>query len=141
MNRALRPRPLIAWMLYASVLFTVLACGFHHGQMSGMNLTVLGSDHGSVKAQHHGASHALSHDKGDPSDHAKHMATLTCPLCSSFGLAVTLNTSSWALDYVPGDAIAPVVVRSLAQPPPRFSWPALNPRAPPLSTAAVMFSA
>ena len=37
-----RLRPLIAWTLYACVLFNLLSCGIAHGQMSGLMLNGAG---------------------------------------------------------------------------------------------------
>ena len=34
-------RSLLAWMLFASVLLSLFACGLHHGQMNGLNLSGL----------------------------------------------------------------------------------------------------
>ena len=41
MNLARTDRALTAWMLFASVLFSLFACGLHHGQMSGQSLSGL----------------------------------------------------------------------------------------------------
>ena len=38
MNIPRQSRALTAWALYASVLFSLLICGLHHGQMSGLEL-------------------------------------------------------------------------------------------------------
>ncbi|MNF44022.1 hypothetical protein D3C84_251270 [compost metagenome] len=133
MNIARHNRPLIAWMLYASVLFSLVACGIHHGQMSGLSLSGLNGGFCSVSNDH-----GRYVDVGDSHESAPHLATqFSCPLCSSFAVAVAINTLAWVLDYVPGGGVAPVIVRSLAQPPPRYLWPALNPRASPDSSCAV----
>jgi hypothetical protein len=130
-------RSLIAWTLYASVLFSLVACGIHHGQMSGMSLIGLNGGFCSVSNDHDPYV-----DSGDSQESVPHLAAqLSCPLCSSFAVAVTINTLAWALDYVPGGAATPIIVRSLAQPPPRYLWPALNPRASPNASIAVTLSA
>ena len=41
MKPAPSTRTLTAWLLYASVLFSLFACGLHHGQMSGLELSGL----------------------------------------------------------------------------------------------------
>ena len=135
MNLARTDRALIAWMLFASVLFSLFACGLHHGQMSGQSLSGLNGGFCSVESGN-GAAVDLGH-----SDQSQQAAPLACPLCSSFAFSVAINSSVWALDYAPGNAVAPIVVRSWAQPPPRYLWPSLNPRASPFSFLAVNQSA
>lgn len=130
-------RSVIAWMLYASVLFSLVACGIHHGQMSGLGLSGLNGGFCSVSNDL-----GLYVDASDSHDSAPHLASqISCPLCSSFAFAVAINTLAWSLDYVPGGAVASIDVRSLAQPPPRYVWPALNPRASPQTTSVVTLSA
>jgi hypothetical protein len=127
----------IAWVLYASVLFSLFACGIHHGQMSALSLSGLNGVFCSVSSEH-----GPYQDANDSDDPAPNLATqLSCPLCSYFAVAVAINTLAWVVDYVPGDTINPIIVRSLAQPPPRHVWPALNPRASPDASFAVTLSA
>ena len=127
----------IAWVLYASLLLSLFACGIHHGQMSALSLSGLNGGFCSVSSEH--GPYIDASDSGDP---APHLATqFSCPLCSSFAMEVAINTLAWALDYVPGGTISPIVVTSLAQPPPRYVWPALNPRASPDASLAVTLSA
>lgn len=114
-------------MLYASVLFSLFVCGIHHGQMSGLNLSGLGGGFCSAFSGNGAGVDTTSADQ-----QSAHLAQVSCPLCSSFASAVAINTTSWALDFVPAQGSAPVVVRSWAQPPPRYSWPSLNPRASPI---------
>ncbi|MDR2307890.1 MAG: DUF2946 family protein [Paucimonas sp.] len=125
MKTTRRTRTLTAWALYASVLFSLLLCGLHHGQMSGLRLSGLeggfcASDSG------HGAAIDLDGSAGD-----QHMAQLDCPVCSSFAMAVPLSSSVWSFARAQGQAPAPIVVRSWAQPPPRYLRHAINPRASP----------
>ena len=136
MNLARPDRALTAWMLFASVLFSLFACGLHHGQMSGQNLSGLGGGFCSADGRSGSAV-----DLGHTDQTQQTAAPLDCPLCSSFAFAVALNSSAWALDYMPGNAVAPIVVRSWAQPPPRYLWPSLNPRASPSDFLAVNQSA
>nr|WP_225777249.1 DUF2946 family protein [Pseudomonas sp. Marseille-Q3773] len=119
-------RMLTAWALYASVLFSLALCGLHHGQMGGLRLAGLQGSFCSL-----GSEHGMAIDfEGSGSD--QHMAQLDCPVCSSFGLAVPLSSGGWSFTPAQAVATAPVVIRSWAQPPPRYQRPALTPRAPPV---------
>ncbi|HGA2315604.1 TPA: DUF2946 domain-containing protein [Pseudomonas putida] len=118
-------RTLTAWTLYASVLFSLLLCGLHHGQMGGLRLAGLEGGFCSINSEH-GVAIDLDGAGGDP-----HMAQLDCPVCSSFGLAVPIASGGWSFSPAQVTATSPVVVRSWAQPPPRYLRPALTPRAPP----------
>lgn len=119
-------RMLTAWALYASVLFSLALCGLHHGQMGGLRLAGLQGSFCSL-----GSEHGMAIDfEGSGSD--QHVAQLDCPVCSSFGLAVPLSSGGWSATPAQGVATAPVVIRSWAQPPPRYQRPALTPRAPPV---------
>jgi hypothetical protein len=69
----------------------------------------------------------------------QHMAQLDCPVCSSFGLAVPLSSGGWSFTPAQAVATSPIVVRSWAQPPPRYQRPALNPRASPAAFPAAVF--
>lgn len=120
---------LTAWTLYASVLFSLLVCGLHHGQMSGLRLSGLDGGFCSISSDHGPAI-----DLGD-SGSDSHMAQLDCPVCSSFAMAVPLTGSAWTFIQAQGSAPSPIVVRSWAQPPPRYLRPALNPRASPSSSS------
>ncbi|MHC6226300.1 DUF2946 family protein [Pseudomonas sp. X10] len=124
MKLARQDRSLIAWALYASVLFSLLVCGLHHGQMAGLSLSGLDGAFCSLTADH-----GPSVDPQGSGPDA--MAQFSCPLCSSFGLAVIVDGHGWTLGQLPGTSVAPIVVRSWAQPPPRQLWPSLNPRASP----------
>ncbi len=126
MKIARQTRSLTAWMLYASVLFSLFACGIHHGQMSGLTLSGLNGGFCSV------SDNGAGIDAAGADQQAPHLDQVSCPLCSSFSAAVALNSNAWLFDYLPANSIAPIVERSWAQPPPRYSWPSLNPRAPPL---------
>ena len=137
MNTARKDLSSIAWVLYASLLFSLLACAIHHGQMGALSLSGLNGGFCSVSNEH-----GPYMDASDPDDPAPHLATqFSCPLCSSFAAALAINTLASALDYVPGGTLRPIVVSSLAQPPPRYVWPALNPRASPDASLAVTLSA
>jgi hypothetical protein len=101
-------RSSIAWVLYASVLFSLFACGIHHGQMSALSLSGLNGGFCSVSSEH-----GPYIDASDSDEPAPHLATqLSCPMCSSFAVAVAISTLAWALDYVPGGTVIPIIVRS-----------------------------
>lgn len=118
-------RALTAWALYASVLFSLLICGLHHGQMSGLQLSGLNGGFCSLSSEH-GPAVDLGDSSGD-----QHMAQLDCPVCSSFVQAVAPSSTGWWFERLRGSAPSPMVERSWAQPPPRYVRPALNPRASP----------
>src|SRR5690606_36697477 len=106
-------RTLTAWTLYASVLFSLLLCGLHHGQMGGLRLAGLEGGFCSINSEH-GVAIDLDGAGGD-----QHMAQLACPVCSSFGLAVPLCSGDWSFSPAHAVATSPIVVRSRVQPPPR----------------------
>jgi hypothetical protein len=126
-------RTSIAWVLCASLLFSLLACGIHHGQMGALSLSGLSDGFCSV-------SNAPGPyvDVSESEDFAPNLATqMVCPLCSSFAVVLAVNTLSWGLDYATRGLSGPIPVYQLAQPPPRYVWPALNPRASPIASIAV----
>lgn len=125
-------RRLIAWMLYASVLFSLFASSIHHGQMAGLALSGLSGGYCTMEG-----GGGMGQNAGDADHAGKATAQFSCPLCSSSTTALALNSSAWDLRDIPKGVISPVVVRSWAQPPPRFLWPSLNPRAPPALIPAV----
>jgi hypothetical protein len=130
LSRTPRTRSLTAWLLYASVLFSLFACGIHHGQMSGLSLSGLGGGFCSMDGTGGPAIDASGTDQQAP-----HLDQVSCPLCSSFAGAVALNSTAWSLPVSSDNATAPLVVHTWAQPPPRYSWPSLNPRASPVISA------
>lgn len=130
MKTSRQTRALTAWALYASVLFSLLLCGLHHGQMSGLRLAGLEGGFCSLSNDHGPAI-----DLGD-SGSDQHMAQLDCPVCSSFALAVPLASPAWAFARAQGNTPSPIVARGWAQPPPRYLRPALNPRASPIAFPA-----
>ena len=131
MNMPRADRSLIAWVLYASVLFSLFAYSLHHGQMAGLALSGLDGGYCTMDS-------GTGLGQGGDADHLQKVAAqLGCPLCSSAGMALTLNSLGWGLHAVFLGANAPIVVRSWAQPPPRDLWPSLNPRAPPVLIPAV----
>ena len=125
MKTTRRTRSLTAWTLYASVLFSLLLCGLHHGQMSALRLSGLEGGFCSLDSSG-GPAIDLDGAGGDA-----HMAQLDCPVCSSFALAVPLTSAGWSFVPTSGHSVSPIVVRSWAQPPPRQLRPHIPPRASP----------
>lgn len=122
----------IALMLYLSTLFSVLTCGLHQGQMSAQHL----SGAGIVFCDTDGQSFGL--DLDTTQQHQSGDFKSMCPLCSSVGAGITLNSLGWSLDYQPAIAAIQLPPSHWAQPPPRFAWPALNPRASPAAPDAAV---
>lgn len=121
-----RRSQLLAWLLYASVLYTLAACGMHHGQMSGLTLAS-GTLHCSTNAGNWPAAQPTP-----DSDTPAHLSmAFSCPLCSSFAPMVLATVFGWVLSLLVSKAARPPVIRRIAPPPPRHAWPRLNPRAPP----------
>ncbi|WP_337994917.1 DUF2946 domain-containing protein [Pseudomonas putida] len=119
-----RLRPLIAWTLYACVLFNLLSCGIVHSRMSAMSMDGAG-----------GHSCALAHDahlapvKDLMGSHDTQKAgKVTCPLCS--GALIVLMTL-FALIW-PRHSTSPIrSTEPRSKAPPRYAWPSANPRASP----------
>lgn len=118
-------RLLVAWTLCACVLLGLFACGLHHGQMTGLSLSGLNGGFCSLSGQGGGVD-------VDDLGHSEQVAQFSCPLCSSFAPAILSGSHAGWQGLLPGQAVVPIVVRSWGQPPPRYLWPALNPRASPL---------
>lgn len=124
MDQIRQHRSLIAWALYALVLFSAFTCAISHGQMSGLQLSGLGG------------LYCSANDNGLPGlDEAPDdlptgnlMPMLDCPLCSSVAFAVgALLFFSWLLRPT-GSPPRPLEQSPLASP--RCTWPPANPRAP-----------
>jgi hypothetical protein len=127
MDRTRNARSLIAWMLYACVLFNLLACGIAHGQMSGLTLNGAGGQFCSVSNQ------GIADVGSDLATLSKSnwASNFSCPMCSSITLSlVFLFCLAW-LVRTSHVQRKPVETRSKA--PPRYSWPSANPRASPVS--------
>jgi hypothetical protein len=114
--KSLRTRSLTAWLLYASVLFSVFACGIHHGQMSGLNLAGLGSGFCSIDGEGGPAIDASGTEQSLP-----HLNEVSCPLCSSFAGGVALNTAGWSLPSNPSQAVTPRPSPTWVPAPPRYT--------------------
>ncbi|MDP3846943.1 MAG: DUF2946 domain-containing protein [Pseudomonas sp.] len=115
-------RALLAWTLYACVLFNALACSIGHAQMVGLQLSGISGMSCAV-----GDSGAI--DSSDGAGQSSLSSTFSCPLCASVTLSLALLFClSWLLRpsrqrFLPRPAER--------QPPPRFTWPSANPRASP----------
>ncbi|MEB0048509.1 MULTISPECIES: DUF2946 domain-containing protein [unclassified Pseudomonas] len=126
MKLTLADRSLVAWTLYFCVLFNVFACGLGHGQMTGLDLNGVGGQFCSSLSDKSSIKNADVPDQSF-SDWA---GSLTCPLCSAVILSIALLFClTWMLRA--RQAARPGRERR-CKAPPRYSWPALNPRAPPL---------
>ncbi|MBD2838812.1 DUF2946 domain-containing protein [Pseudomonas sp. JM0905a] len=127
MKFARQDRSLIAWMLYACVLFNLFACGLHHGQAMGLELSGIGGQFCS------GDSASGSAPDGDlgGSVVSGWSGIFKCPLCTGVILgAIAMVLLSWLL----GAGRAPLLSRAGGdQHPPRHAWPSANPRASPLA--------
>lgn len=151
-------RSLVVRMLLVCILFSLFACGLHHGQMSAADL--LGAETAGANQQpaelehHHGYDYGL-HDQGlhgggpfsgsaaeqaHPAGHAGHdnhqlTPAFSCPLCSSFGAVLAVNSRAWALPPLAREARSLPVARVEPQGPRHSPWNSLNPRAPPAGLA------
>lgn len=123
-----RNRSLTAWLLYASVMFSLFACGIHHGQMSALSLSGLGGGFCSMDGQGGPAIDAGGIDGQTP-----HLDQFSCPLCSSFSVAVALNSGGWTTEFPPSLNTTASLLDPWPQAPPRYHWPSLNPRASPIA--------
>ncbi|MBB4820002.1 hypothetical protein HNP29_003395 [Pseudomonas alcaligenes] len=125
MKTARHDRSLIAWMLYACVLFNLLACGIHHGQALGLELSGLGGAFCSATG-----SDGPSVD-GDLSGSLAQLSSLgfSCPM----GSAVTLGILFFlGLSWLQRRRELPRPPRDRhTGTPPRYCWPSANPRASP----------
>lgn len=126
MDRPASNRPLIAWILYFSVLFNVLCCGLSHGQALGFALNgiggsfcSLGSDTSVLKIKQDGG--LTTADWSNP---------FTCPMCSAILLLLLFLVGvAWLLACANPK---PFKREVRSQAPPRYCWPSANPRASPL---------
>ena len=126
MKLARTDRSLIAWMLYACILFSALACSIGHGQMAGLQLS--GIDGAYCSAQGNsgpaidlaGAGAPLSNVAGGTG----------CSLCSTFGALILAAFFGLLGLLAPGRSPAPPP--RLSSTAVRFLWPSANPRASPL---------
>lgn len=124
MKVARNDRSLTAWILYASILFSLIACGIHHGQMSGLELNGSGGLFCSV--DNHSAA-GLDGDSGD-SKTPSLMPSLGCPLCSAFTLSIAMLVCLSWLMLAAGTRFSYRELREHSSP--RCTWPPANPRAP-----------
>ncbi|WAC45266.1 DUF2946 domain-containing protein [Pseudomonas sp. SL4(2022)] len=119
-------RKAISWGLVIGILLVLFACGLHHGQMSGLALSGLNSGFCSLVS-----GSDISPDPGGSDQTQDSVAQLSCPLCSSFTAAIASHYAASAFYSLAGASSVPVFVRSWPQPPPRYLWPSLSPRASP----------
>ncbi|WP_052185417.1 DUF2946 family protein [Halopseudomonas pelagia] len=121
----------IAMLLYVSTLFSALTFGFHQSQMVGQHI-------GAIDGVFCGSGNVIPRlGLGNilPATAAGDLAS-SCPLCSSLGHGSALTSLNWSVDYPPANPAAPQTRHSWIKPAPRFTWPALNPRASPVAFRA-----
>ncbi|WP_339486554.1 DUF2946 family protein [Pseudomonas sp. EL_65y_Pfl2_R95] len=119
-------RSLIAWVLYASILFSALACSISHGQITGLQLSGIDGVYCSAQGDSNGALDIAG--SGTP---LFNPATgFGCFMGSTFvGIALAAFFGLLGLFFSPQ--------RKLIAPPPllgrpvRYLWPSANPRASP----------
>ena len=127
MKSARQDRSLIAWMLYACVLFNLFACGLLHGQAMGLELSSIGGQFCSE-----GSASGPTSDSDLGGSAASGWSDLfKCPLCAGAILgAVAVVLLSWLL----GAGRAPFLPHAGGdRHPPRHTWPSASPRASPLA--------
>ena len=119
-------RPLLALILYFSVLFSAFACALGHGQLAGLQLS--GIDGLSCSA----SAAVASGERGDFAVAAlAAVGGSGCLLCSSF-VGVALAAFFGLLGLLPLRQIRPVPALLCATKAVRYLWPSANPRASPL---------
>jgi hypothetical protein len=126
MDKSRKDYSLIAWMLYACVLFNLLSCGIAHGQMAGLALNGAGGQFCSI------SNSGIADFGSDLFNQSKSnwASNFTCPVCSSITLSLAfLFCLAWLVRTRQVQR-KPVETRSKA--PPRYSWPSANPRASPM---------
>ncbi len=117
-------RSLLAWILYACVLFNALGCSIAHAQMVGLQLSGISGmtcavgDSGSANYGNNG------------NNKSQLSGSFSCPLCASITLSLGLLLClSWLLRPSRPRFLARTAERQSS---PRYSWPSANPRASPL---------
>jgi hypothetical protein len=125
MERTRNDSSLIAWMLYACVLFNLLACGIAHGQMTGLSLNSAGGQFCSV------SNDGIPDTPGDPvaPSESRWASNFNCPICASITLSLNyLFCLAWLARIL---AFQQKNLEHRCKAPPRYSWPSANPRASP----------
>lgn len=121
-----RLRPLIAWTLYACVLFNLFSCAIAHGQMSALALSGINEVF-------------CSQSNNSPVDSSKDFAGADtsgmagqagCVICGA-GVAVVLLLMAMIWPFLRSAPLISLEPRCKA--PPRYSWPSANPRASPFT--------
>jgi hypothetical protein len=117
-------------VLYVCTLFSALTFGFHQSQMASQSLD-------SVNEVLCGSGMIVPGiEVGDGHQSLSSDLMPTCPLCSSLGHGAALTALGWSLGYLPISPSTPPINQEWSKPAPRFTWPTLNPRAPPVASFA-----
>lgn len=76
---------------------------------------------------------ATPDSSGGRDDHDHHQLTpaFSCPLCSSFGAVLAVNSRAWTLPVAPRTAALGPLAAAQLEHPRRERWNILSPRAPP----------
>jgi len=93
MKTAMAHRTTLIRMLLLCILFSLYACGLHHGQMHGSGDEPTQLSEANLSHHHHG--HADSEPPATP--HHSFTPAFTCPLCSSYAPAVAINSLDWSM--------------------------------------------
>ncbi|WP_312243424.1 DUF2946 family protein [Stutzerimonas nitrititolerans] len=127
MKTAMAHRTTLIRILLLCILFSLYACGLHHGQMHGSGDEPTQLSEANLSHHHHG--HADSEPPATP--HHSFTPAFTCPLCSSYAPAVAINSLDWSMAFIAH--APPPAPASLDRVPalPRHLRPAINPRASP----------
>lgn len=126
MNLSPSRRAATAWMLYLCILSNLVVCALDHGQSAGLQLSGFGGLFCSASGN---AGPSFGDDLAG-ADSAQLSSPFSCALCGtavvSLGLLFML---AWLLRPT---ATSHVHRAPHAKAPPRYCWPAANPRASPL---------
>nr|WP_298165562.1 DUF2946 domain-containing protein [uncultured Pseudomonas sp.] len=125
MNRTRPNRPLLAWMLYFSVLFAALVCSIAQGQLAGLQLSGIDGFYCSA-----GASGPVGEGAGFGATAGNSVSGFGCSLCSSsLGLAFAAFFTLLGLLALRQIRLNPALLSAARAV--RYLWPSANPRASP----------
>ncbi|MDX5371374.1 MAG: DUF2946 family protein [Pseudomonadaceae bacterium] len=126
MNLSPSRRAATAWMLYLCILSNLVACALAHGQSAGLQLSGFGGLFCSASGN---AGPSFGDDLAG-ADSAQLSSPFSCALCATAVVSLGLL---FMLAWLLRPAAAPRARREQRdKAPPRYCWPAANPRASPL---------